>query len=70
MLRICTEQEYRKYADFVYELALDQSKSGYPTYSDGMVQKLARKHLQCREKKYPKCCMNFLFFFLALLQRG
>lgn len=39
MLRICTEQEYIKYADFVYGLALDQSKSGYPTYCDGIKTK-------------------------------
>lgn len=39
MLRICTEQEYMKYVDFVYELALDQSKSGYPTYCDGIKTK-------------------------------
>ncbi len=39
MLRICTEQEYEKYAGFVYELALDQTKSGYPTYCDGIKTK-------------------------------
>lgn len=39
MLRVCTEPEFRKYVDFVYELALDQSKSGYPTYSDGIKTK-------------------------------
>lgn len=39
MLRICTEQEYEKYIDFVYEIAIDQSKSGYPTYSDGIKTK-------------------------------
>lgn len=37
MLRICTEQEYEKYVHFVYALALDPSKSGYPTYSDGIL---------------------------------
>ena len=39
MLRKCTEQEYKEYADFVYGLALDQSKSGYPTYCDGIKTK-------------------------------
>lgn len=39
MLRICTEQDFNTYFDFVYELALDQSKSGYPTYSDGIKTK-------------------------------
>lgn len=39
MLRKCTEQEYRKYADFIYGLALDPSKSGYPSYCDGIKTK-------------------------------
>ena len=39
MLRKCTEQEYKEYADFAYGLALDQSKSGYPTYCDGIKTK-------------------------------
>lgn len=39
MLRICTEQDFNTYFDFVYELALNQSKSGYPTYSDGIKTK-------------------------------
>ena len=39
MLRAHTEQNYKKYADFVYEPAIDQSKSVYPTYSDGIQTK-------------------------------
>lgn len=39
MLRICTDKDYRKYADFVYGLAKDPSKSGYPSYSDGIKTK-------------------------------
>ena len=39
MLNSCTEQEFRKYVDRVYEIALDQSRSGYPTYSDGIKTK-------------------------------
>lgn len=39
MLRLCTEQEYRKYIDFAYELAVDPSRSGYPSYSDGIKTK-------------------------------
>lgn len=39
MLRVCTEQEYKNYVDFVYEIAIDQSKAGYPTYSDGIKTK-------------------------------
>lgn len=39
MLRVCTEQEYKNYVDFVYEIAIDPSKAGYPTYSDGIKTK-------------------------------
>ncbi len=39
MLRICTEQEYASLVDSVYELALDKSKAGYPTYCDGIKTK-------------------------------
>lgn len=30
VLRICTESEYKKYAEYVYSLALDQSEVGLP----------------------------------------
>lgn len=36
MLRVCTEHEYASLVDFVYALALDRTKAGYPSYSDGM----------------------------------
>jgi hypothetical protein len=39
MLRKCTEQEFEKYIDFAYTLALESSKSGYPTYNDGIKTK-------------------------------
>ncbi len=39
MLKVCTEQDYERYAEFAYTLATDQSKSGYPTYSDGIKTK-------------------------------
>lgn len=39
MLIKCTEQELEKYIDFVYGLALDLTKSGYPTYCDGIKTK-------------------------------
>lgn len=39
MLRICSKEEYKQYVDFVYEIALDPSKSGYPIYSDGIKTK-------------------------------
>ncbi|MBE6104470.1 MAG: hypothetical protein E7193_06215 [Erysipelotrichaceae bacterium] len=36
MLRTCTIDEFNRYADFAYELATDLTKSGYPTYCDGV----------------------------------
>ncbi len=39
MLRPCTERECEKYIDFVYDLAADRSRSGYPIYSDGIKTK-------------------------------
>lgn len=36
MLHTITKTEFEKYADLAYELALDPSKSGYPTYTDGI----------------------------------
>ncbi|MGN0350250.1 MAG: hypothetical protein ACI4ES_01260 [Roseburia sp.] len=60
MLKICTEQEYRKYADFVYELALDQTKSGYPTYSDGI--KTKEMFLERSQKAFSRDTENILLF--------
>lgn len=40
MLIECTKKEFEKYIDFAYELALDLSRSGYPTYRDGIKTKL------------------------------
>lgn len=39
MLVKATAEDIEKYGDWVYELALDQSKSGYPTYTDGIKTK-------------------------------
>jgi len=39
MLVKATAEDINKYADRVYELAMDQSKSGYPTYTDGFKTK-------------------------------
>lgn len=36
MLRKLKENEYKQYLDFAYELALDMSRSCYPTYADGL----------------------------------
>ncbi len=39
MLIECSKNDFEKYMDFAYELALDLSKSGYPTYRDGIKTK-------------------------------
>lgn len=36
MLRKLTKEEYPPYLDWAYGLALDMSRSGYPTYADGL----------------------------------
>lgn len=36
MLRALTQEEYREHLDFAYGLALDMTRSGYPTYADGL----------------------------------
>lgn len=36
MLRKLNEDEYKQYLDFAYELALDLTRSCYPTYADGL----------------------------------
>lgn len=39
MLRALKENEYKNYLDWAYSLALDMSRSGYPTYADGLKTK-------------------------------
>ena len=36
MLTECTKSDFEKYADLAYGLAMDPSRSGYPTYRDGI----------------------------------
>lgn len=36
MLKKAEFDDIVKYGDFVYELTLDQTKSAYPTYADGI----------------------------------
>lgn len=60
MLRKCTEQEYKKHADFVYGLALDPSKSGYPTYSDGI--KTKAMFFERAEKAFSRETEEILLF--------
>lgn len=60
MLRICTKQEYKKYADFAYELALDQSRSGYPAYSDGI--KTKKMFMERSEKAFSRDTEEIVLF--------
>ncbi len=60
MLRICTKQEYKKYADFAYELALDQSRSGYPAYSDGI--KTKEMFMERSEKAFSRDTEEIVLF--------
>ncbi len=39
MLRTCSKDEFNEYIDFAYELATDLTRSGYPTYCDGIKTK-------------------------------
>lgn len=39
MLKPLREEDFDKYIDFAYTLALDTTKSGYPTYADGVKTK-------------------------------
>ena len=39
MLRNLEEREFDRYVEFAYRLALDMTKSGYPTYADGIKTK-------------------------------
>ena len=39
MLKKLEKQDFDRYVEFAYELALDMTKSGYPTYADGIKTK-------------------------------
>ena len=39
MLRVCSQEDFKQYAELAYQLALDPTKSGYPTYTDGIKTK-------------------------------
>lgn len=60
MLKQCTQEEYRKYADFAYQLAADPSRSGYPSYSDGI--KTKAMFLERAEKAFSRETEDILLF--------
>lgn len=48
MLHSLSQEDFDNYIDFTWELAQDQTKSGYPTYTDGIKTK---QDFICREKE-------------------
>ncbi len=53
MLTPLKREEFDKYIDFIYALALDPAKSGYPTYTDGIKTKadLVERSLRAFERE-------------------
>ena len=60
MLRVCTRNEFDKYCDFMYGLAMDLTKSGYPTYCDGI--KTKEMFVQRRMKAFERDTEEMLLF--------
>lgn len=60
MLRPCTRADYPKYADLAYALATDPSRSGYPSYSDGI--KTKEMFLERSEKAFSRETEEILLF--------
>ncbi len=60
MLHLCSKNEFDKYADFIYELATDLTKSGYPTYCDGIKTKV--KFVERSLKAFERDTERILLF--------
>ncbi|MDE6221486.1 MAG: hypothetical protein K2G51_13870, partial [Lachnospiraceae bacterium] len=60
MLHLCSKNEFDKYADFIYELAADLTKSGYPTYCDGIKTKV--KFVERSFKAFERDTEHMLLF--------
>lgn len=60
MLRSCSKNEFDKYTDFIYELAMDLTKSGYPTYCDGI--KTKAKFVERSLKAFERDTEHILLF--------
>ena len=48
MLVKLIEEDFEKYIDFAYSLSQDQTKSGYPTYTDGIKTKKDFVETECK----------------------
>ena len=62
MLRSCSKSEFQRYSDFIYELATDLTKSGYPTYCDGI--KTKTDFIERSLKAFDRETENMLLFEL------
>ena len=60
MLRSCSKNEFDQYSDFIYELATDLTKSGYPTYCDGIKTKV--KFVERSLKAFERDTEHMLLF--------
>lgn len=60
MLRKCTEQDFDIYIDLAYSLALEPSKSGYPTYTDGI--KTKEMFIERAKQAFSDDCEDILLF--------
>jgi len=60
MLHSCSKNEFDKYTDFIYELAMDLTKSGYPTYCDGI--KTKAKFVERSYKAFERDTEDMLLF--------
>ena len=68
MLIECSKNELMKNMDFAYELALDPSKSGYPTYRDGI--KTKSMFVERRLKAFERETEQILLFLYDGAVRG
>lgn len=55
-----SKNEFDQYADFIYELAMDPTKSGYPTYRDGI--KTKEKFVERSHKAFERDDEQMLLF--------
>lgn len=60
MLKNLEEKDFDQYVDFAYLLALDQSKSAYPTYTDGI--KTKEDFINRAKKSYSRENEEILLF--------
>lgn len=68
MLRKATAEDIVEYGDFVYGLALDQTRSAYPTYADGI--KTREDFLACARKAVVEETSELLLFCQGDIPEG